>query len=559
MSATNPVVPPPADPRPLLEETSPETSSVVVRLSQWMLDESPAWLGSFALHLLLLLVIAIFFGQSIVKGIVGDAPAFTATSAEAGLETEPERFEVAGAPIDPSELTTESLTMNDPPGQLKQDAVYYDENPEFQERGGGSPTAPENGAGGLGFDIKADGLGPLLSGEGGADPARGEGVGFGKGGPGQGFGSRGQGHRDALVGRYGGTKQTERAVAGALSWLARHQNVNGSWGIRRYTGRCRDRTCTGPGSADAESGGTALGLLPFLGAGQTHQSPGPYQKNISKAIRWLMAIQKPNGDLSGGGNSHHQMYQHGLATIALCEAYGMTQDSRVGMAAQAAVKFIESGQNEQGSWRYTHGTNSSDTSVFGWQMMALKSAMMAGLAVDANKMQLGRDWLQKVADPSLGSSSLGRFSYVPGGQPTPCMSSVGLLIKQYTGSRANDPELLGGMQYLMANLPDEDQRNMYYWYYAAQVMHHMGGQDWDKWNRRMRRILVESQAEKGCATGSWDPAGDAWGSGGGRLMVTSLAALTLEVYYRYLPLYKVDEQVTGHARKEAVRPDAPKE
>jgi hypothetical protein len=115
------------------------------------------------------------------------------------------------------------------------------------------------------------------------------------------------------------------------------------------------------------------------------------------------------------------------------------------------------------------------------------------------------------------------------------------------------------MQYLMANLPDEDQRNMYYWYYAAQVMHHMGGQDWDKWNRRMRRILVESQAEKGCATGSWDPAGDAWGSGGGRLMVTSLAALTLEVYYRYLPLYKVDEQVTGHARKEAVRPDAPKE
>ena len=75
-------------------------------------------------------------------------------------------------------------------------------------------------------------------------------------------------------------------------------------------------------------------------------------------------------------------------------------------------------------------------------------------------------------------------------------------------------------------------------------MHNLPGPEWDTWNRQMRRTLIETQAKEGCAAGSWDPekpARDHWGEQEGRLMVTSMGALTLEVYYRYLPLYQLDK------------------
>lgn len=96
------------------------------------------------------------------------------------------------------------------------------------------------------------------------------------------------------------------------------------------------------------------------------------------------------------------------------------------------------------------------------------------------------------------------------------------------------------------------QKNVYYWYYATQVLHNVPGPEWDKWNRQMRRVLIESQSKEGCAAGSWDPGKpykDAWADAGGRLMLTSLSALTLEVYYRYLPLYKLDTQAALKAAR----------
>jgi hypothetical protein len=108
-----------------------------------------------------------------------------------------------------------------------------------------------------------------------------------------------------------------------------------------------------------------------------------------------------------------------------------------------------------------------------------------------------------------------------------------------------DAAMIEGTTLLMQNLPDPNVRNVYYWYYATQVMHNQPGPNWDTWNRKMRRTLIDAQCkENECAAGSWDPLkpqADAWGAQGGRLMMTSLAALTLEVYYRYLPLYKIEE------------------
>jgi hypothetical protein len=240
------------------------------------------------------------------------------------------------------------------------------------------------------------------------------------------------------------------------------------------------------------------------------------------------------------------MYSHALATIALCEAYGMTGDKGAGAAAEKALNFIQAAQNSKtGGWRY-HPGDEGDTSVTGWQLMALKSGQMAKLNVSQAAFDGVKRWLIAVAKaaPGGGSGGSGLFSYQPDGSATPTMSAVGLLCSQYLRAGRADPVMVGGVQYLMANQPEEQAQNIYYWYYAAQVMHNMNDKDWDTWNRKLRTILVNTQIRVGCAAGSWDPDNpvrDAWGPAGGRLMLTSLSTLTLEVYYRFLPLYQLDK------------------
>jgi hypothetical protein len=233
------------------------------------------------------------------------------------------------------------------------------------------------------------------------------------------------------------------------------------------------------------------------------------------------------------------MYTHGMATITLCEAYGLTNDKTIGAAAQGAINFIQSAQHPRtGGWRYNPG-DEGDTSVVGWIAMALKSGIVAGLDVSAPTLQGVKHWLSLCA----AGKQQGLFSYTPGSGPSPSMTAVGLLLQQYSGMTPDTPAMKEGVGYIMSQLPNPGFRSMYYWYYASQVMHNMPGPDWDRWNRAMRRVLIESQVKHGCATGSWDPARPTselltWQCG--RLCVTSLSALTLEVYYRYLPLYKLD-------------------
>jgi hypothetical protein len=231
----------------------------------------------------------------------------------------------------------------------------------------------------------------------------------------------------------------------------------------------------------------------------------------------------------------------------------MTQDSYVGHAAQRAVKFVESGQNQDGGWRYQHESTDGDTSVFGWQMMALKSGSMAGLEVDPEIFQNGEKWLDRVSSGNYN----GTFCYIPGRGATPSMTGVGLLASQYLGAKRNDPQVNEAMEYLLANMPTTDERDMYYWYYATLALHNVPGPQWDTWNRQMRRLLIENQVKSGCAEGSWSPNDDRWGNYGGRLMMTSLAALTLEVYYRYLPLYQLDTKDVLQPARQAEREETP--
>ena len=513
-----------------------------------------SWMASFLFHVCLFLILALVMGTVKVVEHITAAHTFEATPEPPPVEEKIESFEVGDTPLDPTELTTESLTLNEAPREAV-DAQFNDNSGlPFIEAGGGTP-GPSDIAGGISIDVRAVGTGPVMKGEGGIGSGGGTGKNAGKGGSGTGYGSRGQGMREAMLGN-GGTKQSERAVAAALNWIARHQNPDGSWSLN-HTGRCQNGRCGGPGDAASDSGATAMGLLPYFAAGQTHESKGPYKATIGRGINWLLTHQKPNGDLSAGAS---QMYSHGLATIALCEAYGMTGDSRIGFGAQAALNFIMSGQNQEGGWRYTHGSADSDMSVVGWQVMALKSGQMAGLQVNPANMERAKGYL----NISASGSYKDRFGYTPKSGGALPMTAVGLLLSQYLGAGRDSPVVTGGTEYLSQNLPSLDRRNIYYWYYATQVMHNVPGPSWDTWNRQMRRLLIESQDKNACAAGSWDPekpTGDAWGKQGGRMMVTALSCLTLEVYYRYLPLYKLDgkkdDKKGGAAAEPKGEPKAP--
>jgi hypothetical protein len=527
----------------LVPEDEFEDETFSERFMDWVRTELVWYAGSFTVHLLALSML-LLVGNVAAKVVVGDAPSFEEAKVDKTDADPPplEKFEIGDPPEEPTVLDTESLTL-EKPATIEQTEEYNDDSANFEHKGGGMASTSKDNLGGLGgFSVMNFGPGARVTGKGGVGTGVGTGTHAGSGGGGEGFGGRGSGHRKAMLASGGGTKQSERAVAAALHWLYRHQLSDGSWSLAGYKQRCSDASCTGPGSSHSDTGATGLGLLPFLAAGQTHKTKGPYRKTIQDGLLWLCRHQERDGNLAKG--CEQPMYSHGLATIALCEAYGLSADRTLGNAAQGAINYILAAQNKNDfGWRYTPG-EAGDTSVVGWQVMALKSAHMAGLNVGGSSLEAVGKWFDLVKSGPNGSN----FSYQPNSGATPPMSAVGLLCRQYLGTKRDDPMMIDGVKYLMGHLPDANLHNVYYWYYATQVLHNYTGYEWDTWNRAMRKLLINTQTKEGCASGSWSPtspAADAWGPQGGRHMLTALSALTLEIYYRYLPLYKTDQPEGG--------------
>ncbi len=346
--------------------------------------------------------------------------------------------------------------------------------------------------------------------------------------------------RAEIVEEEGGTSLTEAAVARGLRWLASVQNWDGSWSLSNY-----DRSDR-PGNL-GDAAGTSLALLPFLGAGQTHEF-GIYRETIAKGLAWLIKHQAENGDLRIRFPGQAGMYAHGQATIVLCEALAMTGDQKLLVPAQKAIRFIEQAQHRAGGWRYRPG-ESGDTSMLGWHLMALQSARAGdlGIEVDDNTLKLADYYLDQATYRkqnrtgnfrNLPTGSL--YTYRPGeGQPTASMTAEAMLCRMYLGWTKGDPRMIEAVRWLIEfNLPTEHEKNIYYWYYGTQVMHHFGGDVWKLWNRQMREILVAGQEKSGSHAGSWSPDEHEWGKQGGRIYVTSLSVCTLEIYYRHLPIFK---------------------
>ncbi|MEX0825056.1 MAG: prenyltransferase/squalene oxidase repeat-containing protein [Pirellulaceae bacterium] len=348
------------------------------------------------------------------------------------------------------------------------------------------------------------------------------------------LGSRSEDMKKQMLRKYGGTESSEAAVTKALKWLERHQMPNGGWTFA-HQAVCREPVCDHNGSKVQDfSGATALALLPFLGAGQTHLT-GQYKETVRRGLLFLISQGKPTnaGGMSAldftkpGGN----MYSHGIAAIVLCEAYAMTEDPSLAAPAQGALNFIMAAQGPRGGWRYKPGQE-GDTSAVGWQVMALKSGHMAHLTVHPAVIRGSNYFLEFVQ--SDGGSMYGYTG--PTTKFRPGTTAVGLLCRMYLGWGKNHPGIEKGVQHLLKH--GVSKNDVYYNYYAVQVLRHYGGSEWETFNSQMRDFLVSTQVESGPAGGSWIIGGEGHANhAGGRLYMTAMATMILEVYYRHMPLY----------------------
>ncbi len=333
----------------------------------------------------------------------------------------------------------------------------------------------------------------------------------------------------ALLKRFGGTAETENAVALGLEWLVKQQASNGSWSLK------------GPypngGANENRTAATAMALNAFLGAGYTPGENSKYGNEIRLGIKFLLSKQDADGFFAKREPDRQQMYAQALASIAIIEAYGMTRSSDLRIAAEKAVRFAEWSQSDLRGWRY-HPREDADVSVTGWFVMVLATAKMAGLNVDEVKMQNVHQFLDSVSHEDDS-----QYAYTESYPASLSMTAEGLLCRIMLGwPKSHQPLLIAIDNDLLPTRPSghEEELSVYYWYYATQVLHHVGGRAWDEWNDGMKRVLPDTQEREGKEKGSWDPAGDLHQGAGGRLYTTCLRLYCLEVYYRHLSIYDLN-------------------
>lgn len=345
--------------------------------------------------------------------------------------------------------------------------------------------------------------------------------------------------REEALKKNGGNDQSEAAVKRGLAWLARHQQKDGSWSQSALTGGthalCIDESCQSAGQ-NYQVAQTGLALLAFLAGGHFDFDKEEYSPNVARGLQWLVENQKENGGWYTHDDSYF-MYEHGLATFAMAEAcavakaFGKKPKPEVQMAAQRGVDYILKLQHEDGGWRYSRNTSeASDTSVSGWQVLALMSARSAGLNTSVDCIDRAAGFFDKCANLKDGTTGYQAGS----GLISQATTGVGLIVQHSIKDSPDESftELAAIKLNEAANA--KAPVDYYLWYNGTLGMFLHGGKSWEEWNSITRNRLIDLQVreEKSCRDGSWE-ATDQWSGLGGRIYSTSLAVLTLEVYYRY--------------------------
>ncbi|RMG09888.1 MAG: tetratricopeptide repeat protein, partial [Planctomycetota bacterium] len=365
-----------------------------------------------------------------------------------------------------------------------------------------------------------------------------------------GFASRsGKLKRKALK-HNGGTLASERAVQGALEWLARHQSEDGRWDTDGWAINCKEKKAwervTKVRERRWDVRVTSLALMTFLGAGHTHMS-GEYSRHVRRGLDFLRRQQRRDGYVRGDHHPNH-LHSHAAATIALCEAYLMTRDCSLRGPAQRAVDWIVRRQYPNGGWGWAKGE--SHTRAGGWNLVALVTADDAGLKVPASALVLFRSFLDSVTvfdDESRlgfaygvlrpgtkvgeGLSVLDHEDVREGGNQL--TTAIALWARLLLGQRRSEDAILGGLGQLAKNVPGRGAKGVAppdeYLFFGSQAALMAGKKLWSQWNPAMSGALTASQVGRGCERGSWEPFDNH-----GRVYSTALGALTLETYYRYL-------------------------
>jgi hypothetical protein len=342
--------------------------------------------------------------------------------------------------------------------------------------------------------------------------------------------------RRPRVVKLGGNKESEEAVDRGLAYLARNQQRDGRW-----TFISSEYADNGSGAGRRpqsyhDMGNTGLALLALLARDNTPDKPGLYRNHVNKALNFLIDAQEQNGDLrgpshlQGADSTRADMYDHAIATLALAEAAIMTGgDKRYTDAALRGARFIVAAQDpESGGWRYIPG-QFGDTSVFGWQIMALHACEKLGFEIPQRTRDLADDWIRLA---TVGPRRM-LAVYQPRRAPTPAMTAEMLYSRMLLGQRLEEADIREATDFLTQTRPDVRQPNVYYWYYGSLCMLQVQNDLWKRWNAQTRDALIAMQSKTGGGTdGSWS-ADPKYGDRGGRIYMTSLALLTLEVYYRY--------------------------
>ncbi len=349
----------------------------------------------------------------------------------------------------------------------------------------------------------------------------------------------GPARRQALL-DWGGSDATEAAVAAALGWLAGAQSADGRWDASRHAaGRVVGPSLSGQGGHGPESGRasdhgvTGLAILALLAAGHTPES-GAYADVVSSGVQFLARRQAADGSLAGPAAFFAELYCHGMATLAVAECHALTGDPMLEPVLRRAIDYTVSRQHPAtGGWRYAPGDR-GDTSQLGWQLMALASSRQLGLPDAFAAERASRRFLESVTT----GPRAGLASYRPGERPTPAMTAEALYARLLLGLSPSGPAAVEAAAYLEQHRPGRSRVDSYAWYYGTLAMFHVGGESWQRWNAGLQQTLLSLQRTgTGPLVGSWDP-DSAWGRHGGRVYATALAALMLEVYYRYQPLHQ---------------------
>ena len=322
-----------------------------------------------------------------------------------------------------------------------------------------------------------------------------------------------------VMAKLGGSSATESAVDRGLSYLAKTQEKDGRWDIGK-----------GGGQRGHDVGATAFALLSFYGRGERHDQECEYQDTVARGLQWLLSQQnRASGDLRGANPQGNAMYDHGIASLALIEAYGVTKDPDLRPRAIAAIEFMGESQHKEGGWRYKPGER-GDLSATGWYIMALGSAQMSGIPVPEKILSGARAFLEAVR----GGPSGGSYGYTdsPGKRNSGRhgMNAAGFFCSQLLGASPIGASAFESAQLLgSAGLKDSD---LYYIYYGTVAAYQHQGPLWREWREKMQGKFLEGQDQDG----SWQ-SGGGHGKAMGRIIGTALTVLCLEAHYRYTPLY----------------------